>query len=98
MPTSGSSHPGIFARPLAPAVAAGVIDELLAAPTVQVIGEGSTSWSAYRSLDIGRPIAGNDVPDATVVALMLAHGASTIYTRDRGFRRFDGIHVIDPFA
>jgi toxin-antitoxin system PIN domain toxin len=92
------THPRIFARPLSPAIAAGVIDELLAAPTVQVVGEGSTFWSAYRSLDIGRPIAGNDVPDATIVALMLAHGVSTIYTRDRGFRRFEGIHVIDPFA
>ncbi|MET0966335.1 MAG: TA system VapC family ribonuclease toxin [Nakamurella sp.] len=88
----------IFARPLDPAVAAGVIDQLLAAPTVQVVGEGATFWSAYRSLDIGRPIVGDDVPDATIVALMLAHGVSTIYTRDRGFRRFDGIHVIDPFA
>ena len=70
----------------------------MAAPTVQVVGEGATFWSAYQSLDIGRPIAGNDVSEATVVALMLANGVSTIYTRDRGFRRFDGIHVIDPFA
>ena len=92
------TYPRIFARPLAPAVATGVIGELLAAPTVQVVGEGATFWSAYQSLDIGRPIAGNDVPDATIVALMLANGVSTIYTRDRGFRRFDGIHVIDPFA
>jgi len=88
----------IFARPLSPAVASGVVDELLAAPTVQVVGEGPTFWSAYRSLDIGRPVAGNDVPEATIVALMLANGVSTIYTRDRGFRRFDGIHVIDPFS
>jgi toxin-antitoxin system PIN domain toxin len=92
------THPRIFARPLAPAIAAGVISELLSAPTVQVVGEGTTFWSAYQSLGIGRPIAGNDVPDATIVALMLANGVSTIYTRDRGFRRFDGIHVIDPFA
>jgi len=92
------THPRIFGRPLAPAVATGVIGDLLAAPTVQVVGEGATFWSAYQSLDIGRPIAGNDVPDATIVALMLANGVSTIYTRDRGFRRFDGIHVIDPFV
>ena len=41
---------------------------------------------------------GNDVPDAAIVALMLTHGVSTIYTRDRGFRRFDGIRIVDPFA
>jgi toxin-antitoxin system PIN domain toxin len=92
------THPRIFARPLTPAVATGVIDELLVAPTVQVVGENAGSWTAYHSLDLGRPIAGNDVPEATIVALMLANGVSAIYTRDRGFRRFDGIQVIDPFA
>jgi predicted nucleic acid-binding protein len=29
---------------------------------------------------------------------VLGDGVSTIYTRDRGFRRFDGIKVVDPFA
>jgi len=29
---------------------------------------------------------------------MCHHGVATIYTRDRDFRRFDGIHVQDPFA
>jgi hypothetical protein len=29
---------------------------------------------------------------------MRQHGVGTIYTRDRDFRRFDGIRVEDPFA
>lgn len=29
---------------------------------------------------------------------MRQHGVRTIYTRDRGFRRFDAIEVIDPLA
>jgi len=29
---------------------------------------------------------------------MISNGVSTIYTRDRGFRRFAGIKVVDPFA
>lgn len=29
---------------------------------------------------------------------MRSHGVSAIYTRDRDFRRYDGITVRDPFA
>lgn len=92
------THPRIFRRPLNPEQAEVAIDDLLASPSVQVVGKGATFWAAYRSLDIGQAIRGNDVPDAAIVALMMTHGVSTIYTRDRGFRRFDGIRVIDPFA
>ena len=41
---------------------------------------------------------GNDVPDAHLAALMRQHGVRVIYTRDRDFRRFDGIEPRDPFA
>ena len=92
------THPGIFERPLDPDRAASVIDRLELAPSVRIVGEGQAFWVAYRAIDIGRPIRGNDVPDAGIVAMMMANGVSTIYTRDRGFRRFDGIRVIDPFA
>ena len=92
------THPRLSRRPLSVATATAVIDELLDSPSINVVGEAPTFWAGYRSLDIGRPIAGNDVPDAAIVALMLTHGVSTIYTRDRGFRRFDGIRIVDPFA
>jgi uncharacterized protein len=41
---------------------------------------------------------GRQVPDAHIAALMRQHGVRTIYTRDRDFRRFDGIAVEDPFV
>src|SRR5690349_19543156 len=74
------THPRIFERPLPPDIAASAIDSLISAPTVQIVGEGPTFWTAYRSIDIGQPIKGNDVPDAAIVALMTANGVSTIYT------------------
>jgi predicted nucleic acid-binding protein len=37
------------------------------------------------------------VPDAHLATLMRQYGVRTIYTRDRDFRRFDGIDVRDPF-
>ena len=39
---------------------------------------------------------GNLVSDAQLVALMYEHGIRTIWTRDRDFRKFDGIRVRDP--
>ncbi len=92
------THPRIFTRPLAAHAATRAIDALLASPSVQVVGEGDRFWPVYRSLRVGAPIVGNDVPDAAIAAMMAAAGVSTIYTRDRGFRRFDGIRVIDPFG
>ena len=41
--------------------------------------------------------ASNDVPDGHLATLMRQHGVATIYTRDRDFRRFDGIAAEDPF-
>ena len=79
-------------------MAASAIDRLIGAPSVQIVGEGPAFWAAYRRIDIGQAIRGNDVPDAAIVAMMTANGVSTIYTRDRGFRRFDGIRVINPFG
>jgi len=38
------------------------------------------------------------VPDGHLAALMRQHGVGKIYTRDRDFRRFDGIAAEDPFS
>lgn len=93
-----STHPRIMPFPLTIDEASTVIDQFVSAPSVRIAGDAPTFWPSFRSLGIGRPIRGNDVMDAAIVALMLSNGVSTIYTRDRGFRRFDGIKVVDPFA
>ena len=42
------------------------------------------------------PDRGNDVPDGHLAALMRQHGVRTVYTRDRDFRRYDGIAMGKP--
>ena len=91
------THPAILPRPLAPKVAMQNIEALLERPNVRSPGEGDGFWPIYRSTSDGRP-RGNDVPDAHLAALMRQHGVRLIYTRDRDFRRFDGIKARDPFA
>lgn len=93
-----TTNPRVYSRPTSPADAVKAIDELLIMPTVRIVGEDTRTWSAFKLLDVGQPIRGDLVPDAVIVALMLSNGVSTIYTRDRGFRRFDGIRVVDPFV
>ncbi len=91
------THPSVLPRPLAPRDAIANIDALRAAPHVRTPGEDEGFWDIYLATrnDADR---GNAVPDGHLAALMRQHGVATIYTRDRDFRRFDGIVAEDPFG
>lgn len=91
------THPCLLDAPLAPAVAADNIKQLVDQPHVRLVGEGDGFWAAYRRVAAGVKPKGNLVPDAHLVALMHQHGISTIWTHDRDFRKFEGITVRDPF-
>lgn len=92
-----ATHPRVFERPLTPVQAAANISQLLRRPCLRSVGETEGFWSAYRSLAHDVQPRGNLVSDAHLVALMHQYGVSTIYSRDRDFRKFSGIVVKDPF-
>lgn len=88
------TDPSVFPRPLSPAEAIANLSALIAAPHARTPGEEDGFWDLFLARnDADR---GNDVPDGHLVALMRQHGVGTIYTRDRDFRRFDGIRAEDP--
>jgi predicted nucleic acid-binding protein len=60
-------------------------------------GEQDDFWNIFRATSEHQSLRGNLVTDAHIVALMRQHGVGTIMTRDRDFRRFEGIRAIDPF-
>lgn len=91
------THPAVLPRPLAPVDAMRNVEALLDRPHVRATGEADGFWAAYRSLAGGHSRR-NDVPGVHLAALMRQHGVRVIYTRDRDFRRFDGIEAHDPFA
>ena len=91
------THPAILERPLGPREAMRNVEALLERPHVRAVGEADGFWPLFRGV-AGEHARGNDVPDAHLAALMRQHDVGVIYTRDRGFRRFDGIDVRDPFA
>ena len=92
-----STNPALTDRPLSPAEALSSLGDLIDRDHVRTPGEAADFLSVYRQT-AAAGTRGKDVTDAHIAALMRQHGVSTIYTRDRDFRRFDGIRVEDPFA
>ena len=92
-----ATHPSIFPNPTSPEQAMTAVSVLLERPTVRVEAEEAGFWDTYRRT-AGSDTRGNHVPDAHLVALMRRHGVTAIYTRDRDFRRYEGIEARDPFA
>lgn len=93
-----ATHPAIFGRPLADAEARANLDALLALSHVQAIGEDDTFWARFTEVAEDVRPSGDLVSDAHLVALMLANGVRTIWTRDRDYRKFTGIRMRDPFV
>jgi hypothetical protein len=91
------THPAIFTRPLTTVEATANVEGLLGRSNILVPGEGEDFWRVARQATLEVSATGNLVPAAHLVALMREYGVSTIWTSDRDFRKFDGIHVRDPF-
>lgn len=91
------THPAILPRPLSVTEAVANVSSLVELPHVRTPGEAEGFWELYVATG-GERSRGNDVPDAHLATLMRQHGVGKILTRDRGFRRYDGIEAVDPFA
>ena len=91
-----STNPRILRHPIAPSAAVRNIDGLLTLPHVVAAGERDGFWRTYLASG-GDTVRGDAVPDTHLASLMRENGVRILYTRDRGFRRFDFIDVRDPF-
>jgi uncharacterized protein len=91
------TNPRILGRPLRPVAAVENVSRLVRLPHVRTPGEADEFWDLYRAT-AGDRLRGSDVSDGHIATLMRQHGVRVIYTRDRGFRRFDGIQAEDPFG
>lgn len=90
------THPAILPRPLSPVVVMDNVESLLERAHVRIGGELEGFWQRFRDT-AGTTVRGRDVPDAHLATLMRQYDVRRIYTRDQGFRRFEGIEVVDPF-
>ncbi|MGH2830122.1 MAG: hypothetical protein ACRDJM_06535 [Actinomycetota bacterium] len=78
------------------ATAVANVESLLRLPHARTGGETDRFWEAWRATTMDALPRGNAVPDSHLVALMHEYGIRSIYSRDRGLRRFRGIEVLDP--
>lgn len=91
-----ATHPAIFARPMAPAVAWDNVRDLLALPRTRVVVETEDFPADYQQVTNEVIAAGNLVPDAHVATILREHGVRRLYTADTDFRKFDFLEVINP--
>ena len=86
----------IFTTPTPIPIALAFINAVRSAPAVQVVVSSSESWSIFGQLCEGTPASGDDVPDAYLASIAIAHGADLVST-DKGFARFKTLAWRTPF-
>jgi toxin-antitoxin system PIN domain toxin len=92
------THPRIYDPPSSPAAAADQIAAWLESPSVVLLSEGETYWSALSSMLRDGKVSGPLVHDARIAALCLSHGIRELWTADRDFSRFPRLRVTNPLV
>ena len=73
------------------------LDAVLHSPSVQLLTPTSRHLPLLREVMEESGALGDLAYDAQVVTLCLEYGVRELLTADKGFRRFSGIRVTDPF-
>lgn len=92
-----ATNPALTDDPLSPSEALASLSDLIERDHVRTPGEAPGFLSVFKET-ASAGTRGKDVTDAHIAAFMRQHGVGTIYTRDRDFRRFEGIRTENPFA
>lgn len=90
-----TTHPTVFAKPLAIGQALDYVEGWLGQPWVSAICPGENHWMILNRLLRRSGGAGNLTSDAHLAALAIEHGC-TLYSADHDFRRFDGLEYVNP--
>ena len=91
-----------FPNPATPKQARGQIEFWLALHHVVVLCEFADEkddyWACFTDIVQYTAIKGRHTYDARVAAICITHRVGELWTQDKGFRRFKGLKVRDPFA
>ncbi len=88
------THPRIFSPPSPLERALGVIERVLAAPSVRVLHPGPLYPKLFVEGVRGGDARGNLAFDAQIAAVCLEHGARELITLDRDFARFPQLSIL----
>ncbi len=92
------THPRLFRPPTPPWMAWENVRALLASAGAVLLAPTPRHAAVLAGLLRDQAVRGNDLADAKIAALLIEHGAESLITGDRRFRRFDGITIENPFA
>ncbi|MDE2769179.1 MAG: PIN domain-containing protein [Chloroflexota bacterium] len=87
------THGRVFNPPSSVSQAAGFIDNIVAAPTCELVRPGAEFLDLLMETARQSDARGNLMFDAQIAALCREHGIDTVLTNDRDFERFDGLRV-----
>lgn len=87
-----------YPRPGSPPAAFAFLDLLFRSPFIRRLMPTDDTVQVLRDVLAESGVRGSSVHDAHIFALCLEHGVRELYTADKGFRRFRGLKVTDPFA
>lgn len=90
------TNPRAFEYPLSIEEAIRIVSEWLAQPMVAILEPGERHWAILSDLLSTTQLRGPTVMDAHLAALAIEHGA-TLCTSDKGFTRFSGLRMLNPF-
>ncbi len=88
----------VFDRPASVPAAFGFLDLLLGSPSLRRLLPTEDTPRVLRDVLEESGVRGRDIFDAHIFALCLEHGVRELLTADKGFRRFRGLKVTNPFA
>jgi toxin-antitoxin system PIN domain toxin len=87
------THPSLFEYPSSLEDAFAALRGLLQSRRALLLRPGRRYWAILQDVVIDGHATGNHMFDAQIAAVCLEHGADTILTEDRDFRRFSGLRV-----
>ncbi len=74
-----------------------IADDLMSTPVSRMLSPGDQHFTLFRQLVNETGISGARLSDAIIAALAIEHGA-TVVSKDRDFRAFDGVKLLNPLA
>lgn len=74
------------------------LELVFASPSLRRLLPTDDTVVVLRDVLMDSGVRGRHVHDAHIFALCLEHGVRELLTADKGFRRFRGLKVTDPFA
>lgn len=92
------THPRVFHPPMPGELALRDLRNILASPSLVLLGETERHVDVMASLVESAGATGNLVHDAHIAALCIEHGVSELVTGDRDFARFPQVRMFNPFV